>query len=96
MNGRITAYHLHRGRNHWLLYLQDLDPNDPQCEWVVGAYAAISSKDRRQAAIHLMLALWKDEASSCDLGHFHWVNQLGHLTAADWMAIGRSIWEGRQ
>jgi hypothetical protein len=37
MNGRITAYLLHRGRNHWLLYLQDLDPNDRQFEWVVGA-----------------------------------------------------------
>jgi hypothetical protein len=95
MNGRITAYHLHRGRNHWLLYLQDLDPNDRQFEWVVGAYAAISSKDRRQVAIHLMIALWKDEASSCDFDHFHWVNQSGHFTVADWMAIGRAVWEGR-
>ena len=38
---------------------------------VVGAYTAISSKDRRQVAIHLKLVLWKDEASSCDLDHFH-------------------------
>ena len=95
MNSRITAYHLHRGGSHCLLYLQDLDPNDPQYEWVVGAYAAISNKDPRQVAIHLMLALWKDEASICDLDHFHWVNQSGLLTVADWMAVGRAVWEDR-
>ena len=95
MNGRITAYHLHRARNHWLLYLQDLDPDDYQYEWVVGAYAATTCKDARQVAIHLMLALWQDEVSSCDLDHFHWINQSGFLTVSDWLAMGRAVWEAK-
>jgi hypothetical protein len=95
MNGRITAYHLHRGRTHWLLNLQNLDVDDPQFEWVVGAYATATCKDARQVAIHLMMALWQNEASDCHLDRFHWLNQSAFLTVSDWMAIGRAVWEAK-
>jgi len=94
-SGRIEAYHLHRGRRHWLLYMQDLDPNDPEYTWMVAAYGDRKGVDEHEAAVHLVMALWREEISQGDLDHFHWINQDGYLSVAEWMAMGRAVWGPR-
>jgi len=78
MSGRIEAYHLHRGRKNWLLYAQDLDPNDPEFAWTVVAYGNRKGVEPREAAIHLIMASWRTENADFGLDHFHWINQDGY------------------
>jgi hypothetical protein len=96
INSRIDAYHLHRGRMHWCLYVQDLDPNDPEFAWMPAAYVERHGVDERTAAVHLMLAVWRLSASDFDLDPFHWINQAGFLTVPDCMAIARAVWGAEQ
>ena len=92
MHNRITAYHLHRGRTHWFLYAQDLEPDDPDYTWMVLAHMRRSETDDRSAAIHLMVATWTAEAEDGALDEFHWINQAGLLSVAEWRAIARAVW----
>jgi len=96
MHDRITAYHLHRGRSHWMIYSQDMDPFDPEFEWMVTAYMPRADIDEHSAAIHLMTATWISEADDCGLDQFHWINQAERLSVAEWMAIARVVWGGER
>jgi len=92
MHGRIEAYFLHRGRTYWLLYTQDLDPNEPEFAWMVAAFGNRKDVDERQAAVHLVVAKWREEVIQGGLDHFHWINQDGYLSVPEWMAIAREVW----
>ena len=48
--------------------------------------------DERQAAVHLLLQFWKEEAEESDLDQFHWINEAGYLSVADIAAIAREVW----
>lgn len=92
MHSRIMGYHLHRGRTHWLLYAQDMDPYEPDFAWMQIAHMPRGDIGDRAAAIHLMIATWALEAKEEHLDEFHWLNQEGLLSVADWNAIARAIW----
>lgn len=94
MHNRIEVYYLHRSRHHWITYHKDLEAEDKEFEWLMGAYVARRGVDERQAAFHLMAAHWRYEADE-GLDEFHWLTHDGFLNAADWRAIARAVWGGR-
>lgn len=91
-HGRIDAYHLHRGRNHWILYIQDLDPEMPEYAWNVGAFVQRKGVDERLAAVHLLMERWKAENAEWDLDEFGWINAEGFLSVAELKEIARRVW----
>ena len=92
MSSRIEAYFLHRGRRHWVLWIQDPSPTDAGTAWQVASYAPRHGVTAREAAHHLVVERWRAEACERFLDHFHWVADEGNLAVADWMAIGRTVW----
>lgn len=94
MHNRIEVYYLHRSRHHWITYHKDLEAEDKEFEWLMGAYVARRGIDERQAAFHLMAARWLYEANE-GLDEFHWLTHDGFLNAADWRAIARAVWGGQ-
>ncbi|MDF1621645.1 hypothetical protein [Pseudothioclava nitratireducens] len=91
MHNRIEAYYLHRGRNYWITYHRDLEAEDREFEWSIGAYVEKRGVNARQAAVHLMIARWRFEADN-GLDEFHWLIHDGFLTVPDWRAISRAVW----
>jgi hypothetical protein len=91
MHNRIEAYYLYRSRSHWLLYLRDLDPDNRDFEWRVGAYVQKRGVDEKTAAVHLMVALWAFETND-GLEQFHWLTHDGLISVAEWRAIAREVW----
>jgi hypothetical protein len=92
MSSRLDVYFLHSARRHWLLWIRDPFAVEAEYEWRVAAYALRSGLSQHVAATHLLVALWKEEATERHLDHFHWISAEGELTVADWMAIGRAVW----
>lgn len=90
-HGRIEGYYLHGGRSYWILYKRDIENDDPEFEWRVGAYVAKRGVDARLAAVHLMIARWRIEADD-GLDQFHWLTHEGFLSASDWRAISGAVW----
>lgn len=91
MHNRIQAYYLHRARSHWVLYLRDLDPDNRDFEWRVGAYGRKRGVNEKTAAVQLMIALWAFEAND-GLDQFHWLTHDGLLSTAEWRAIAGEVW----
>ena len=92
MHDRIDAYHLHRGRNHWILYIEDLEPEMPDYAWSVGAFVQRKGVDERQAAVHLLMERWKAEHDLWDLDEFGFINQEGFLSMSELKEIARRVW----
>lgn len=92
MSNRVEAYFLHGARRHWVLWIQDPFPNEPEAAWQVAAYTPRRDVTAREAAHHLVMARWREEAEERFLDHFHFVSEEGDLKAADWRAIGRAVW----
>ncbi|NKX43997.1 hypothetical protein [Roseicyclus persicicus] len=91
-HNRFEAYHLHRGRGHWCLYIRDLDPLETQFTWLEAAYVDRRGVDERTAAIHLMIAMWEVCATDYEMERFHWINEEAFLSVEEWMAIARMVW----
>ena len=91
-HGRCDAYYLHRGRHHWITYIRDLDPNEPEFAWMTGAFVEKRGITARQAACHLMIARWREEVLEGDLDPFHLLNCEGFLSETDWFSIGEEVW----
>jgi len=99
LSSRADAYYLHRARRHWIVHIRDPDPNEPEDERMVAAYAPRCGVTAEEAAAHLIAARWCAEAEECGLDPFHFVSEEGDLSVADFRAIARMVWgvgEARQ
>ena len=45
-----------------------------------------------QAAVHLLLEFWKEDAEENDVDEFHWINEEAHLSVAEIGAIAPGVW----
>lgn len=90
--GRLNAYYLHKSRFHWVLWSRYYDDNWEKWDWTALGYVPIEQATKRQAAIQLMADFWRYEREFSDLGHFHFVDEEGSLSATDWQNIGRMVW----
>jgi hypothetical protein len=91
-HNRLDAYYLHRGRKHWMLWSRYWDDNWGKWEWAAVACVAKNEASQRQAAVHLLIEFWKEEARESDVDHFHWINEGGFLAIAELSAIAREVW----
>jgi hypothetical protein len=92
MHNRLDAYYLHRGRRHWLLWTRYWDDNWGKWEWIVAACVPKKDVSERQAAVHLLMEFWKEEAEENDVDQFHWINADAYLSVAELAAIAREVW----
>ena len=92
MHNRIDAYHLHRGSTHWSLWSRYWDDNWSRWGWAAIGSVHRRGVDERQAAVHLLLQFWKEEAEESDLDQYHWINEDGYLSVAEISAIARIAW----
>ena len=92
MHNRLDAYYLHRGRSHWLLWTRYWDDNWGKWEWIVAACVPKKDVSERQAAVHLLMEFWKEEAEENDVDQFHWINADAYLSVAELAAIAREVW----
>ena len=92
LSSRADAYYLHRARGHWIVHIRDPDPNEPEDEWRVAAYAPRRGVTAEAAAAHLIAARWRAEAEDFGLDPFHFVSEEGDLSVANFRAIARMVW----
>ena len=92
MHNRIDAYYLHRGRTHWVLWLRSYDDNWGQWNWAAIACVRQNGVTEHQAAVHLLMEFWKEEATENGVDQFHWINENDGLSVGDLMAIARIVW----
>ena len=92
MHNKLDAYYLHRGRTHWSLWTRYWDDNWGQWEWVAAACVGKKGVSMHQAAVYLLMKIWKYEVVVCDLDEFHWINETEYLSVAELRAIGRAVW----
>jgi len=92
-HNRLDAYYLHRGRSHWSLWSRYWDDSWGKWEWVAAACVHRRGVTEKQAAVYLLLELWKHEVREFDLDQFHWINEGVYITVAELMAIAREVWE---
>ena len=93
VHNRLDAYYLHRGRSHWSLWSRYWDDNWGKWEWAAAACVHRRGVTEKQAAVYLLLELWKHEVREFDLDQFHWINEGVYITVAELMAIAREVWE---
>ena len=93
VHNRLDAYYLHRGRSHWSLWSRYSDDNWGKWEWAAAACVHRRGVTEKQAAVYLLLELWKHEVREFDLDQFHWINEGVYITVAELMAIAREVWE---
>ena len=92
MHNRLDAYYLHSGRKHWLLWNRYWDDNWGKWEWIVAASVAKKGMSERQAAVHLLIDFWKEEAEENYVDHYHWINEDAYISVAELAAIAREVW----
>ena len=92
MHSRVSAYYLHRGRSHWVLWLRSYDDNYGCWDWQAIGCVPKKGVSQRQAATFLLMEMWKHEISDGGLDQFHWINENEYLSVAELMAIARAIW----
>jgi hypothetical protein len=92
MHNRLDAYYLHRGRTHWVLWSRYWDDNWGKWGWAAVACTAKKGVSERQAAVHLLIEFWKEEAEESDVDKYHWINEDGYLSIAEIAAIAREVW----
>ena len=56
------------------------------------AYGTKKGVDKKTAAIYLLIDSWIFERDNMELDHFHWLDNIGLLSVAEFMAIGRVVW----
>ena len=91
-HNRLDAYHLHRGRRHWILWNNYWDFNWSKWEWEPVGSVGRQEVTERQAAVYLLVEFWKEEARESDVEQFHWINEGAYLSVADLMSIAREVW----
>jgi len=47
--------------------------------------------DKKTAAIYLLIDTWTFERDNMELDHFHWLDNVGLLSVAEFMAIGQVV-----
>ena len=92
MHNRLDAYYLHRGRSQWSLWSKYWDDNWGQWERICIGTTDLKGVSMEQAAVHLLLEFWKDDAKENDVDEFHWINEEAHLSVAELGAIAREVW----
>ena len=55
-------------------------------------YGLKKEMDKKTAAIYLLIDTWTFERDRMDIDHFHWPDNVGLLSEAEFMAIGRIVW----
>ena len=91
-HNRLDAYHLHRGRRHWILWNNYWDFNWSKWEWEPVGSVGRQEATERQAAVYLLVEFRKEEARESDVDQFHWINEGAYLSVADLMLIARAVW----
>jgi hypothetical protein len=92
-HNRLTAYYLHRGRTHWVLWSRYWDEDERGWQWLPAASVCRADVTEHQAAVYLLVDAWKAETSHSSLDQFHWINESDGLSVAELMAIGREVWD---
>ena len=92
MHNRLDAYYLHRGRSHWILWSRYWDDNWGKWEWAAAACVRKKGVSENEAAVHLLIEFWKEEAEENHVDHYHWINESGFLSIAELAAIAREVW----
>ena len=93
MHNRLDAYYLHRGRKHWILWSRNWDDNWGQWGWAAAACVVRRNVSEQQAAVHLLIEFWKEEAEENSVDHFHWINEDGYLSVPEMATIARVVWK---
>ncbi len=93
MNGRIDAYELHKGKEHWLLWCGYPEDNLSTYISKWEAIACMPSKDISQenAAKFLLLDYW-GEIESTGIDRYHWINRADALSVSDIRSIANKVW----
>ena len=94
MHNRVSAYEIHKGKKHWLLWCGGTgDDSDTYItNWYASAFMPIQGVSEKQAATYLLLAFWRSEADSLSLDKYHWINVAGALSVSDLQAIASLVW----
>jgi hypothetical protein len=92
MHIRLDTYYLHSGRRHWLLWSRSWDDNWGKWDWTAVACVGKKGVSEHQAAVHLLIEFWKEEAEESDVDQFHWINEAEYLSVAELAAVARVVW----
>jgi len=91
-HNRLDAYFLNRGRTHWSLWSRYWDDNWSNWADIAVGVVPLAGIMQREAAIYLLLELWRHEATENGLDEFHWINEVEFLSVPDFSAIAREVW----
>jgi hypothetical protein len=95
-HGRIEAYYLHRGRTHWILWVKGPDAWGRREKPIATARclrkAFLLKKD---AAMNLLVAAFREERRWGDLDSFHCVTKEGLLSIGDLDSVSYAVWGKR-
>jgi len=96
MNNRLDGYFIstNRQRSYWILWAMMLNDEGfiPKWEGQILTYGPKRGADKKTAALYLIKDLWCYEKNEYSLDHFHILDNVGLLTVAEFMAIGRAVW----
>ena len=82
------------GCHQWSLWSKYWDDNWGKWESICIGTTDLKGVSMEQAAVHLLLEFWKDDAKENDVDEFHWINEEAHLSVAEIGAISRVVWRG--
>ena len=94
-HGKVNAYHLHKGRQDWTLYLTYFDEDQSPWGWspkMPVARTSLKALDERGAAFFLTIAFLKFDHEKTGSGRFHMINEEDFLSVSDIQAIAREVW----
>ena len=95
MHSRRDSYYINPRRSYWLLWTWKQNENDWNLswKWTLHGYGpkrrGVGAKD---AAIYLLLDVWKAQADDNDLEQYHWIDEAGLLSVEEISAIARVVW----
>ena len=94
MHSRISAYHLTRGRQFWVLWESSFDENDNPGGWsdYPVAFIPLKAVSEEQASVYLLMERWQFEQTDYALECFHWINESECLTVSEIKAISMVVW----
>ena len=89
-----TAFYLstNRCRRHWLLWRWEFDENWGTWAIALGAYGLRRGTGSRTATLHLLRAQLEYMRCTERRGHFDWISEVGDLSAAEILAVSRTVW----
>ena len=97
MHARLDSYYLSYTKDHWLIFLHNLEDGGFGGKWTWDWYLyAIANRiqsDEQAIAFWLIHDLLKQDCQCHEVDHFHLISDTGLLSVGDFKNIGQLVWE---